>query len=370
MSGENRQFVLPGKVDGYLATLNRRYQKEGESVLQEIVVNGVVSIHEEWDYDNWNGGTYGHALTLTLSEDLYLEIMNDKDDLQHRISKDINQLDNTQDEYITEVFIEMELVETDHWRESSGVLRPRIATSSIPSDALERLWGNGHHLRIFLSHKATCKQDATNLKQALSDYGIACFVAHEDIEPTKEWQKEIERALFSMDVLVAFLTEDFHESNWTDQEIGVAIGRSIPHITVRLGIDPYGLMGKGQALGGCTLGDPQGMAANIFGVLYGQMLDKSRLFEGALSAYASSGNWKQSEFYVTHLLAKFETLTASQVEHVMDAFRKNDKNKNSFAGMRSLKPLLEKWTGEKWQMTNNKLTRVNEVKPLEDDIPF
>ncbi|MCH8204630.1 MAG: toll/interleukin-1 receptor domain-containing protein, partial [Candidatus Hydrogenedentes bacterium] len=176
--------------------------------------------------------------------------MNAKDKWQDRICIDINKLDNTQNEHISEVFIEMEPVENDKWREDSGVLRARVAASSIPSDALVRIWGDGH-VRVFLSHKATCKENASKLKQALARYGISCFVAHEDIEPTEEWQREIERALFSMDALVALLTEDYHNSNWTDQEVGVAIGRNVLLIAVRLGSDPYGLMGKGQGLGGC-----------------------------------------------------------------------------------------------------------------------
>ena len=54
----------------------------------------------------------------------------------------------------------------------------------------------------------------------------------------KEWETEIESALFSMDVLVALLTDGFHDSNWTDQEVGVAIGRKIPVVPVRLGKGP------------------------------------------------------------------------------------------------------------------------------------
>jgi hypothetical protein len=44
------------------------------------------------------------------------------------------------------------------------------------------------------------------------------------------------------------LSKDFHESNWTDQEVGYAVARGIPIIAVRLGRDPYGFIGKFQAL--------------------------------------------------------------------------------------------------------------------------
>ena len=67
-----------------------------------------------------------------------------------------------------------------------------------------------------------------------------------------------------MDALVALLTENFHDSNWTDQEVGVAIGRDVPVITIRMGTDPYGLMGKWQALSGCHFSKSDDMAAKIF----------------------------------------------------------------------------------------------------------
>ena len=63
---------------------------------------------------------------------------------------------------------------------------------------------------------------------------MSCFVAHVDIHPTKEWQDEIESALSSMDGFVALLTDKFHESDWTDQEVGFALARGVPIIAVRL----------------------------------------------------------------------------------------------------------------------------------------
>jgi TIR domain len=66
------------------------------------------------------------------------------------------------------------------------------------------------------------------------------------IKPNRDWQNEIEKALNSMDCLIALLTPTFHESYWTDQEIGFALGRNVPIISVRIGKDPYGFIGKLQ----------------------------------------------------------------------------------------------------------------------------
>jgi len=105
-----------------------------------------------------------------------------------------------------------------------------------------------NQFRLFLSHLASFKRQTYLLKKALTEYGISGFVAHESIEPTQEWQDEIEKALFSMDALAAILMPGVKESNWIDQELGVAIGRDVLVVPIIKGIDPYGFLGKVQGL--------------------------------------------------------------------------------------------------------------------------
>lgn len=108
-------------------------------------------------------------------------------------------------------------------------------------------WRSGY-FRIFISHLTENKESATYLKNHLAKYGIDCFVAHEDIEPSKLWQTEIEKALASMDLLCAILTPGFYQSKWCDQEVGIALGRAIPTLSIKKGADPHGFIGKYQAI--------------------------------------------------------------------------------------------------------------------------
>jgi nucleoside 2-deoxyribosyltransferase len=105
-------------------------------------------------------------------------------------------------------------------------------------------------LKLFVTHLAAHRQFAADLQEALWGYGISAFVAHNDIEPTQEWQTEIETALATCDALVALLHPEFHQSNWTDQETGFAMGRGIPVFSIRFGQDPYGFIGRFQAFDG------------------------------------------------------------------------------------------------------------------------
>lgn len=52
--------------------------------------------------------------------------------------------------------------------------------------------------QLFISHKAEEKGFASALKGALTPYGIESFVAHQDIQVTLEWEREIERVLKSV----------------------------------------------------------------------------------------------------------------------------------------------------------------------------
>lgn len=108
-------------------------------------------------------------------------------------------------------------------------------------------WANTKLFRLFISHISKDKDKATRLKECLAPYGIAGFVAHEDIHPTLKWQGEIERALRTMDAFIAVLTKGFSGSVWTQQEIGFAVCRGVKVISFKMGEDPTGFLGQEQA---------------------------------------------------------------------------------------------------------------------------
>ena len=103
------------------------------------------------------------------------------------------------------------------------------------------------HPRIFLSHSHFEKETAGTIKKELDKLGCKCFVAHEDIVPTKVFEDEILKNLRECDALLALLTENFAKSNWTDQETGIAIALNKLVVGVKMGIDPYGFIGKYHA---------------------------------------------------------------------------------------------------------------------------
>ncbi len=236
-------------MERLLAALAKYYEAKGNSILHRIVVNARYDIEEEAEYDNWDGGQSGHGVILRVPPELFYAVMDDLFQTQQDIAGSLNRIAQVEHEHFAWVRLEpSDDGSTANWREDSGLLmRPGPLTQPQSDAELDRIW-TPCFTRLFISHKDSIKVHASNLKEALARYGVTAFVAHEDIIPTTEWQREIERALFSMHFLVAMLTDDFHGSNWTDQEVGIAIGRGVPVFSLRMGKDPYGFIGKYQGI--------------------------------------------------------------------------------------------------------------------------
>jgi hypothetical protein len=151
-------------------------------------------------------------------------------------------------------------------------------------------WTPGY-FRLFIGHSCVIKDKAGELQAALGKFGISGFVAHNDIEPTKEWQSEIELALATCDSLVALLTPEYHASKWTDQEIGYAMGREVLVFSIRLGQDPYGFIGKYQGMDG-SRSDAAALAQKSFDIILANKLTGPRMRSALVSRFEQSSSFQ------------------------------------------------------------------------------
>ncbi|MEZ6000297.1 toll/interleukin-1 receptor domain-containing protein [Hyphomonas sp.] len=162
---------------------------------------------------------------------------------------------------------------------------------------------------IFISHLSSQQKFAADLQNGFKKFGISSFVAHNDVEPTTEWQDAIEKSLRTCDVLVALLHPGFHESKWTDQEIGFVMGRNRPAFTVSLGEAPYGFIGRFQAFNGRGK-DASALANEIFDRLLNHKETAPRLSISLARAFEDSGSYARS----VELIEQLEKLNSASVE--------------------------------------------------------
>ena len=214
------------------------------------------------------------------------------------------------------------------WRFAQG-LGPSTETPSLASASrpdLIRLWGQGSP-RVFLSHRAEFKVQAKELKDELAKWGATSFVAHDDIEPTRAWQTEIERALASMDVLVALLTGGFRDSWWTNQEIGVSLGRGVPVLCVRIDEAPHGFVGQPQAIPGAGRSSSE-IAKALVSVMSGQPRLSNALLTGIVIQWESARRFEEG-IRVMGLLEACKTIPPDLLARIELAFEANDQLHNS-----------------------------------------
>ncbi len=111
-----------------------------------------------------------------------------------------------------------------------------------------KIWRRTSAVKAFISHKSENTEYAMRLRDVLKKYNIDGFVAHKDIEPSKEWQEEIQKALDTMDFFITLHTEGFSEKAWCQQEVGFAVARGNLVIPIKFDENPMGFIAKYQAL--------------------------------------------------------------------------------------------------------------------------
>lgn len=225
-----------------------------------------------------------------------------------------------------------------------GVMQPNIQAAFWKSD----------HFRLFLSHLAAHKKFSGELQQALEHYGISAFVAHNDINPTAEWQNEIELALSTCDALVALLHPGFHESKWTDQEIGFVMGRAMPVFSVTLGETPYGFIGKTQAFNG-TGKTAIALAREIFDALRKNKQTQDKMAEIVVTLFENSGSFDAAKARMG-LLEELTVWKPGFAKRIKEANKNNGQISSAWRVPERVTALLKK----KGEM----------VDKSEDEIPF
>ena len=128
---------------------------------------------------------------------------------------------------------------------------------------------------------------------------------------------EIEAALFSMDAMLPVLMPGFKESNWTDKEVGVAIGLRKLIIPARRGIDPYGFIGKYQGFqaDGRTVGQ---VAEDVVKILLKSEKTRAQIVRGLSTRIKVEVN-DQVVTSRLKLIDELKILSKEQVKEILES---------------------------------------------------
>lgn len=213
--------------------------------------------------------------------------------------------------------------------------------TEAPQEGIDPPFWRKGMFRLFVSHLASQRKSAAGLQEACAEFGISCFVAHNDIEPTLEWQTQIETALATCDAVVALLHPEFHASKWTDQELGFGMGRGVPVFAVRLGEDPYGFIGRFQAFNGRGKTAPE-IANELFNAFRKGKQTQARMSEVLVGLFEDSYSFAESRSRIGYL-EELETWSDTYTSRIRAAVKNNSQISDSWGVADRAKALIKKW---------------------------
>lgn len=348
-------FQLPSSILSYLERLKIEYDRSEDRLLSQIVTSKVYVRRGIKEHDDWNlrAYVYGHDVLFFLPDHVFKQLELEKEkSCCEKICKGLNKCNSFEYEFFNEVFFEVE--DENNWEYQHAVSLDK--RPQVEPDALS-IWQPGQ-IRLFVSHRDGHKKEAKKLSEALEGYGISAFLAHDEIEPTATWQNEILKGLETMEVMLVFMTDDLHDSEWTNQEIGFALGRGVPILSLKLETaDPKGFIGSEQALKG-DLQDPAASASRIYKLVVKKLDNKSRLQSALISAFIDSPCFEEAKKRFNRLNKVIDSISEEEEQKIIDGFKENNQLHDAFYLNNKYKRLinfLERTTGQEYSIVRRKI---------------
>ena len=202
-------------------------------------------------------------------------------------------------------------------------------------------------LVLFFSHSHKDLTQILKVKEVLerTDW-IECFIAHKDIELSKEWEQEIKKYLECSHCLITFISKDFKSSNYCDQEVGMAINRNIPICSFTLdNTEVYGFIKHLQSK---PFKNPENSASQIEEFL---LDNKEKVYQTAWPKFQKTIGTLKSNFLnsTNTVMAKsvfdqlMEFKTGQIADHFITEIQKNWKQNNKIREIKNIERKMEKF---------------------------
>jgi len=193
-------------------------------------------------------------------------------------------------------------------------------------------------VKVFLSYHHKDRKSAARVKECLSGLGMNVFMAHEDLEPSTDWQKEILKTLKGCDVFIPLLTRNFRSSLWTDQETGIALAHKKRILPLKISSDPYGFIGKFQALK--LRKELEDACWKIVRNLVSPPALGDRIRDGLIGAFLESGSFDESKRRAD-LLEKLKPFSSRRINRIVEGAATNTQIYGGRAARAVVKRLIE-----------------------------
>jgi hypothetical protein len=201
----------------------------------------------------------------------------------------------------------------------------------------------------FISYSHNDRRLAGLIKSYLDYYGFDTFLAHEDLEPSVEWQETILLKLRECLVFLPLLTDSFTRSDWTDQETGIAVAMSKIIVPLKLTVNPYGFINRYQAqsfdgaASGSAVFPPVIDEAcwRIVKTLAAHKKIGSEIKGGVIKAFGGSGSFREAAREAARLFS-LEPFSDQQVNEIVRVSCQNDQIWHGFDARQYVNDLIRR----------------------------
>lgn len=195
-------------------------------------------------------------------------------------------------------------------------------------------------VRIFFSHSTKDKKRVQAVADFFENTWFEVFVAHRDISVSSLWRGEILKHLKACDVFVSFLTTNFHKSDWTDQEAGIAIGESKAAIIgLQFSKKPYGFLEQYQCIN-CRNVSPRDIAESIIEAVLKKNPDDQKTRRAFIESLIESKFFDQSIMF-SNLLSEIKNFSNEEFKKIIAGAGKNDQISNSPRTVKNISTIIE-----------------------------
>lgn len=196
-------------------------------------------------------------------------------------------------------------------------------------------------VRVFLSYSVRDKKIASVIKIHLESFKLVVFLAHEDISPSIEWQNTILKELKTCDIFIPILTTNFSDSEWTDQESGIALASDRIIVPLKIDINPYGFVAKYQALK-INQDNYRLSCLEIIRTIYEHRKYRGAIRNCVIRAFAESYSFIDAA-QKSNVLVELGDFTDTEINEIIHASSSNNQIHDSFKAKENLSILIKRY---------------------------
>lgn len=214
---------------------------------------------------------------------------------------------------------------------------------------------------VFLSHSSKDVDKARLVKEVLEKHRIKTIIFTEDIK-SGLWRNEISHVIETSDFFVVLLTENYHASDYTDHEFGMAL-KSEAKILVVLesNTNLYGFIEQYQASVNCQIID-EDSANNLTEIILEESDLDTKTLNFFIDQISKSKSHLESEYCISEI-KEHQKFTDKQLEHLVHAYSNNDNVTDAPNVLDAIMKILDKNLSHISSSLQNQLNDLNQYKP-------